>query len=394
MMRSFPKNVLMRRGLTILFAATALSSGLPSLQVSAATASQNAGADLVYVGMDGGQLGAMRFDAGTGKLVRIGVLAEVPKPRWAVAHPQLPMLYVSSDGNTKDGSVIAFLVDRETGALTRVGEVSAGGAGTTHLWLDMPSMTLLAANFGGGSTSSIVLMRDGSLGPLVSTIKATGSGPHRRQASPHAHGVAVDPSGRYVLVSDLGADRLFVYGFDRRTHVLSPDDKANPKSFVSSAGSGPRHFVFGLNGNFVYLLNELAAELMALRWDAQQGRLTPVQSVPASSPEFKGAKSAAGIAISLDGRFVYVADRGEQTLVVYRVNPDSGELSLVQRTSSGGEIPWAFAIHPSGKWMLVANQRSGKVNVFSINPESGLLSDTGQSADAPAPLSITFVSGE
>lgn len=393
MMRSFRRNTLTRRGMASLFAASALSSLLSSLQACAAAASQDSGGDLVYVGMDGGQLGVMRFDAGTGGLAWIGVVAELPKPRWAVAHPHLPMLYVSSDGNARDGSVAAFMVDRKTGALKRVGEVSAGGGGTTHLWLDLPSRTLLAANFGGGSTSSIALRPDGNLGPLISTIKATGSGPHRRQASPHAHGVALDPSGRYALVADLGADRLFVYGFDRTSHVLSPDDQASPRSFASPAGSGPRHFVFGLKGKFVYLLNELTAELMVLRWDAQQGRLVPIQSMPTSSPEFKGVRSAAGITISLDGRFVYVADRGEQTLVAYRVNPDSGELSFVQRTPSGGETPWALVIHPSGKWMLVANQRSGRVNVFSIKPESGLLADTGQSAEAPAPLSITFVSG-
>lgn len=394
MMRSLQRNILTRRHTAILFAVLALSVGLPSLQASAATASKNAASDLVYVGLDGGQLSAMRFDASIGELTAIGPVAELPKPRWAVTHPQLAMLYVAGDGPSKEGSVTAFSVDRETGALTRVSEVAAGGSGTTHLWLDRPSMTLFAANFSGGSTSSILINQDGSLGSLVSTIKATGSGPHRRQASPHAHGVAVDPSGQYALVSDLGADRVFIYGFDRVSHVLSPDSTTKPRSFVAPPGSGPRHFVFGLNGRFVYLLNELTAEVMTLRWDAQQGYLTPVQSVSTSSPGFQGSKSGAEIAVSGDGRFVYVADRGEQALVVYRVNFDSGELSFIQRTPSGGEIPWAFAIHPSGKWMLVANQRSSKINVFSIDPASGRLSDTGQSADAPAPLSITFVSAE
>jgi 6-phosphogluconolactonase len=201
----------------------------------------------------------------------------------------------------------------------------------------------------------------------------------------------VDPTGRFALVSDLGADRIFIYGFDRATHVLMPDDSANPRSYVAPAGSGPRHVAFGVDGRFVYLLNELTAEVAVLRWDAQQGRLALVQTLPTSSAEFKGAKSGAEVAVSHDGRFVYAEDRGENTMVVYAVNAASGELSLVQRISSGGERPWGFSIHSSGKWMLVANQRSGKVNVFSVDPASGMLADTGESADVPTPVSTTFV---
>ncbi len=391
MMQTLWKSVLTRHGFNAALTALALSVGLSSPLISDAAVPENARTGLVYVGMNGNQVRALRFDASTGKLTMIGPVADVPKPRWAVAHPQLPMLYVAGDGNGQDGSVTAFAVDRETGSLSKVSEVAAGGGGTTHLWLDVPSMTLIAANFGGGSTSSIAVNRDGSLGPLVSTIKSTGSGPHRRQASPHAHGSAVDPSGRYALVSDLGADRVFIYGLDRATHALSPEDAANPRSFVAPPGSGPRHAAFGSDGRYVYLLSELTAEVMVLRWDAGQGRLSLVQSLPISSPEFQGVKSGSEVAVSHDGRFVYVGNRSENSIIVYRVNADSGALSLVQRTSSGSEGPWSFAIHPSGKWLLVANERSNKVNVLSIDPSSGTVADTGQSVDSPAPVSVTFV---
>ncbi len=130
---------------------------------------------------------------------------------------------------------------------------------------------------------------------------------------------------------------------------------------------------------------------MVLRWDQAQGRLILVQTLPVTSNAFTGVKNGAEIAVSRDGRFVYVENRAENELVVYRVNGESGMLSLIQRTSSGGEKPWGFAIHPSGKWMLVANQHSGKVNVFVIDPASGRLSDTGESANMPTPVAIDFV---
>jgi 6-phosphogluconolactonase len=348
-------------------------------------------ADLVYVGTQGKQLSAMRFDPSEGKLAMIGPVAEGLRPTWTVAHPKLPVLYAVNDENTQEGSVTAFAVNRETGALNKMNQVTTGGNGATYLWFDAPSSTLLAANFAGGSASSIAVNPDGSVGARVSTIKATGSGPHRRQASPHAHSVAIDPSGRYALVPDLGADRVFVYEFNRATHALSPDDAATPRSYIAAAGSGPRHLAFGTDERYVYLLNELTAEIITLRWDPQQGRLTQVQTQQISSPEFSGTRSGAEVAVSGDGRFVYVGDRGEGTLVVYEAHPDTGELKLVQRISTGGETPWGFAIHPSGKWLLIAHQRSGEVNVFGIDPATGKVADTGQSVATPTPVSITFV---
>lgn len=393
MAQTFWENELTRRDFTGGLTAFALSAGLCSTPIQGVAAEKNAPTDLVYVGTDGGQIYAMRFGMHTGQLAMLGLVAEVPKPRWSIAHPRLPILYTASDESGKEGAVIAFAVDRTTGALTKMNEVTSGGSGPTHLWLDVPSMGLFAANFGGGSVSSMPINPDGSLGPRVSTIKATGSGPHRRQASPHAHGITIDPSGRFALVPDLGADRVFVYGFDRASHALSPDDGAHPRAFATPAGSGPRRAAFGVRGRFVYVLNELSAETMVLRWDAAQGRLSHVQSMPTSSPEFQGSKSGSEMALGQDGRFLYVGDRGEHTLVVYQVHPDSGEISFVQRISSGGDLPWSFAIHPSGTWMLVANQRSNNVSVFRIDATTGMLTNTGQSLALPSPVGIGFVPG-
>lgn len=391
MMQSFRGNMSIRLGVVVALVALALSAGIYTKHSRATACPASAQPGLVYVGTQGRQILALRFDAHTGELTMIGPVEEGMRSTWLVAHPQLPMLYSVDDQNTEEGSVTAYAVDRGTGALNKVNAVTTGGNGTTYLWLDIPSMTLLGANYSSGSVSSIVVNSDASVGPLTSTVKEAGSGPNRRQASAHAHSVAVDPSGRYALVPDLGADRVFVYGFDRTTHALSPDDAVNPRSFTTSPGSGPRHLAFGMNGQYVYLLTELTAEIMVLRWDASQGHLTLVQSLPTTSQDFQGAKSGAEVAVSHDGRFVYVANRGENALVVYRVSPDSGELSLVQRTPSGGQRPWGFSIDELGKWMLVENQASGTVNVFGIDPVSGMLSGTGQSVDIPAPVSVAFV---
>ncbi|MDY0749139.1 lactonase family protein [Paucibacter sp. R3-3] len=345
---------------------------------------------LAYVGSDGAQLRVLSLEA-DGRLAAPRVVAEVPKSRWLIANPAKAVLYVAIDGGAQEGSVAAFSMDRGSGALQALNAVPAGGSGTTFLSQDAASATLLAANFGSGTASSIAVKPDGSLDAKASTVQDAGSGPHRRQAGPHAHAVTLDPSGRFALVSDMGADRVFVYGFDRARHQLVNDDAAVARAFAAPPGSGPRRAMFGASGRVVYVLNELSAELMILAWDGETGRLTPVHTQAVSSEGFTGAKSAAEIAQSRDGRFIYVADRGEGRLIVYRADPASGQLTFEQRIPSGGDGPWAFDIDPSGHWLLVANYRSNQLNLFAIDPATGRLSDTGQSVASPGPVSVAFV---
>ncbi|CAN7795069.1 lactonase family protein [Caballeronia sp. LjRoot34] len=375
-----------RLALVVLAVAIGLSNTL-----SAVATQSEATTELVYVGTQEGSINCLRINTASGKLTMLGQSALALRPTWVTAHPQLPVLYAVDDDNAREGSITAFNVDHDTGALTEMSRVPTEGTGTTNLYFDVPSDTLLAANYGSGSVSSIAVNRDGNVDSVVSTITESGSGPNRRQASAHAHNAIVDPSGKYVLVADLGADRVFVYGLDRSTHKITAIAEPRSHAFVSSPGSGPRHLAFGSDGRFVYLITELSANVMVFRWDASHGSLTLVQTLQLNSVGFHGVGSGAEIAVSHDGRFVYAENRGENELVVYHVDPESGELSEIQRARAGGDKPWGLAIDVSGKWMVVANQRSGSVNVFGIDSESGMIVNTGQSIDIRTPVSIAFV---
>lgn len=369
-----------------------LSAGMIGMFEQAHAVSESGQSQLVYIGTQKAQIQALRFDPSTGRLVTIGPVAKGLNATWVESDPQRPIIYAVDDDKVREGSVTAYAVDRATGALAELNRVDSDGRGTTNLSLDARSKTLLAASYDSGTVSSIALEPDGSLGARASTMQETGSGPNqRRQASAHAHNAVVDPSGRHVLVPDLGADRVFVYGFDGAKHALLADNGDPPRAFPVTPGSGPRHLVFGADGRFAYVITELSAEIFVLRWDAAQGRLAPVQTVSLSSPEFKGVKSGAEIVISADGRFVYAEDRGEDMLVVYRVDPESGELSELQRIAAGGAKPWGMELDPSGKWLFVANQRSGNVAVFGVDPASGKLAATGVTADVPTAVSVAFV---
>ena len=334
---------------------------------------------------------AARFDEATGHLTPLGRVAEVERPTWLVAGPGNHVLYsVSETGNDgkSEASVLSFTVDPATGQLTLINSVGSGGGGATHLALDTKSQTLLVANYGTGQVSALPVMADGSLGAAASVQNDVGTGPSPRQQGPHAHGVAVDPSGRFVLVTDLGADRIFIYHLDPATHQLSP---ADPAYEATPAGSGPRHLVFSPNGKFAYADTELTAEVRVYGWNAASGRLTLVQTQSAVAKDYYGKKSGGEIVLSPDGRFLYVSNRGEDTVAVYAVNAKTGHITEVQRMPTQGDQPWHFTLDPTGKWFLVANESSSSVAVFKRSPVTGKLTPTPETIDLPRPVNITFV---
>ncbi|MBC2665980.1 lactonase family protein [Novosphingobium flavum] len=361
-------------------------TGLPARAAAPAPAQRG---ELFYVGMQGDELRGVRLDPASGALSAVGTVDKVNRPFWMVRHPTLPILYTGADNGS--GVVIAYRIDRATGALTRIGQAETGGGGTTNLWLDPVSRTLLAANYGGGSVASIRVKADGSLGERLSLVKNTGSGPTPRQASPHAHGVILAPGGRFALVSDLGADRVFVYPFDRKTGRLSEPAAGAAAHYVGAAGSGPRHLEASPNGRFVYLVNELTADIVAFAWNGVTGKLTPIEKVSTDAAGFTGVRSAAEIRFGPGGRFLYVANRSDGAMLVYRADPRTGKLTLLQRLSAEGPTPWAFDFDPTGRWLVVAQQGPEKLVVFKVDPRSGLLSPTGKSLPSPKPVAVTFV---
>jgi 6-phosphogluconolactonase len=369
--------------------------GIGTATASAKTATgKKATAELLYIGMQGAEVRAARLDPATGALSAIGVVAQATNPFWFTEHPRLPILYAATEGaagTPRTGTIIAYKVDHKSGALAPVGEAKTGGGGPTHLEFDAPSRTLLTANFGGGSASAVAINADGTPGALRAEVKDVGTGPMPRQSAPHAHGVTLAPGRKFALVADLGSDKVFVYPFDAAKGTLLLPPAGSEHHLTVAPGSGPRHVVFHPNGRIAYLVNELSAGITVLRWNGAAGTLAPVQTLSTDRPEFTGVRSASEIAVSADGRFVYVANRSEGALLTYRIDPASGELTQIQRIGSGGPSPWAFSFDRTGRWLVVAEQGLGKLVVFAVNRRTGLLTPTAQTLDTPKPVAITFV---
>ncbi|HXX93155.1 MAG TPA: lactonase family protein, partial [Planctomycetota bacterium] len=271
--------------------------------------------------------------------------------------------------------------------------------GPTYLSLHPGGKHLLVANYFGGSVAVLPLLADGRLGEPTDVKNDPGPiGPPRATHAPpgsfawsghdrtHAHMIQADPSGRYVLHTDLGMDRIFVWKFDAERGVLLPHD---PPSVSLPPGDGPRHFQFHPNGRWFYSLQEEGSTLAAFDYDAPAGRLTPRQTVSTLPAGFAGSNFCSGILVSSDGRFVYVGNRLHDSIGIFSIGP-SGELAWVDDEWTRGNYPRSFSFDPSGRFLYSCNQRGDTVAVFRVHRGSGRLAFTGHYAAVGNPSMVVF----
>ncbi len=345
-----------------------------------------------YTGAGSRGIYKVELDASNGAVVEGPVLAaQSENPSFLALCPGGRILYAVNEvptfGGRPTGAVSAFSVDPSTGNLSLLNQVPSEGADPCHLAVDSEGRSVVVANYSGGSVAVLPLDADGRLRPAVRVRPLSGSGPNAaRQQSPHAHGVFFDPSKKFLLTVDLGADRILVDRFDRAAGPLSGEASAG---VALEPGSGPRHLAWHPSGRILYAVNELFSTVTAFRWDAERGRLEPFQTVPAVATGFSGDNKSAEIAVAPDGRFLYVSNRGDDALTILTIDA-GGRLAHVGRVPTGGHTPRHFAIDPSGRWLIVANQDSGSVAVFRLDPETGLPHAVGTPVAVPEPVCILF----
>jgi 6-phosphogluconolactonase len=328
-----------------------------------------------------------RLDPSSGELTLVSVAAGVVNPSFLALHPDGGTLYAVNETTETDGqpggAVSSFRVDRATGGLTLLNQQPSHGADPCHVSVDATGRAALVANYTSGSVAAYPIEADGRLAPASSVHQHAGSSVDpERQAGPHAHFIAPDPSNQFALVADLGLDQVIVYRLDPERGSLSPG--ARPAELPP--GSGPRHLAFHPTLPVVYVINELASTIARCDWDASAGRLTVSQIVSTLPDEFSGSNSCAEIVVARTGRFVYGSNRGHDSVACFAVDERDGRLAPIGHVASGGRSPRNIALDPSGRLLLAANQRSDTIAVFRVNLENGVPSPTGMMFQTPSPV--------
>lgn len=364
--------------------------------IRSAEPSAASGGWLMYIGTytQGSSKGiyGYTFEAASGEARPIGLVAETENPSFIAIHPNQRFLYAANETSTykgeSAGSISAFAIDAASGGLKLLNRVSSRGSGPCHIAIDKTGKWLFVANYDGGSVAAFQIREDFSLSEATAFVQHQGSSANReRQSAPHAHAATPSPDNRFVLVADLGLDRVFSYRLDAAKGGLVT---SHPPFAKLAPGSGPRHLAFRPDGAFVYAINEMASTVTAFRHDAGEGTLQELQTISTLPVGYSGENSAAEIAVDARGTFLYASNRGSDSIAIFKIDGRKGTLTAAGHASTLGRTPRHFAIDPTGRYLVVANQDSSSVVVFRIDPKTGGLTPTGTTLRVPFPVCVGF----
>jgi 6-phosphogluconolactonase len=311
---------------------------------------------------------------------------QIPNPSYLALDPSLQHLY--SVNEMTDGGVSAFSINQANGTLSFVNMQPTNGQDTTHLSVQPSGQYLFAASYTSGNFQVFRINSDGSIGDMTDNFQdvGNGTGPNpARQEAPHAHQILTDFDGNHVFGVDLGADKVNVWNLDPSTGVLNPNTV--PYAAIAS-GSGPRHVAFHPDRQHAYVLSELVSAVTVFTYDPVRAAFIWQQTISALPPDFTGSNTAAEIRIHPSGRFLYTTNRGHNSVAIFKIEPDTGELEVIGWESTRGQWPRGMNIDPSGTFLYAANQNTDNIAVFRIQPAGRLRFST--LVYTPTPVDIEF----
>jgi 6-phosphogluconolactonase len=329
----------------------------------------------------------------TGELKHVGDSPSISKPGFVEIHPSGKYLYAvgtSKIGELKgQGVVAAYAIDPKTRLLTPLNEQTSGGKNPCHVSVDATGQFVMCANYGSGAADAELLAvnADGTLTPPTCHVNHSGHSINtKRQEGPHPHSITMDPENLNAYVPDLGIDAVMVY------HINRPSRNFQfAFSLPLKPGAGPRHLVFHPNHKFLFVCNELDNTVTVFRHHGK-GQKDDVLSSKSTLPaDFTSENTVAEVRTSKDGQYIYVSNRGHDSIAVFKCDAETGDLTTLGFVPSGGETPRNFNIDPSGQFMIVGNQKTGNVVLFRINQQTGMPEKTEQTLDLPGPICFRFL---
>jgi 6-phosphogluconolactonase (cycloisomerase 2 family) len=333
----------------------------------------------------GNGINVYRIDAGSGVWTHVQNVGGLENPSLFTLNRAGTRLWSVHGGRNL---ISAFAVDVTTGRLTLLNQQDCGGNNPVDTALDATERHLVVGNYGTGTVVVMPIAEDGQVLPVSQSFTLEGTpGPdpvHQTQSHPHA--VIFDPSGRFVVVPDKGFDRTFFFRFDNGR--IAPTAQG---SIASKRGAAPRHTVFHRTLPILYVNNELDSTVTVFHWNSETGHAAEVQVVTTIPNGHQGRNTTAEIAVSHCGRFLYVSNRGQDSIVLYNIDQRTGHLTYVGHTKTGGLRPRFFALDISGEQIFAANQDSDDITVFRLDPDNGRLTQTATKINVGSPSAISLI---
>ena len=320
------------------------------------------------------------FNSTTGEITNKKLEAKLADPSFLTISENKKYLYTvekTDEFKNSKGAVTAFKIEND--GLTEINTVGTSGGYPCHVGISKKGDFLAASCYGDGSLSVYKVAANGSLQEnpqyidhkVLDTVKTS-----------HAHASLFTSDG--LFTADLGLDAIKRYSYDGEKHVADKQASINLPN-----GAGPRHFKFSKNGNFLYVINELSSTITVFQ-KQDNGNFTAIETQSTVAENYTEKSYCADIHFSKDGKFLYGSNRGENTIVSFKVNQETGKLTLADRESVRGDWPRNFVIDPTDSFLLVANERSNNITVFKRNTENGSLEFLHET-ELPSPVCLEFL---
>lgn len=324
-----------------------------------------------------------KFNTETGEATLKTSTENVVNPSFLTISADNKFVYsVNEDGDNSKLSAFGF--DSASNKFTYLNSEPSFGNDPCYILNDDDN--ILIANYSGGNITIYGKNPDGSIGKFKQLMKHQNKATPSKQPKPaHMHMVQFTPDKKYVIASDLGNDKVYVYKYNPKSNGTVLEFYA----FVMlKKGSGPRHFTFTPDGKFFYVINELDGSLYEFKY--KDGELVYRDDTTVVDSKFKSKPSAADIHVSPDGRFLYATNRGDANTISCFEITKTGRLKSMQTISTLGKVPRNFAIDPTGNFLLVAHQYTNDVVIFNIDKTTGLLTDSEKRIELCSPVCLVF----
>jgi 6-phosphogluconolactonase len=340
-----------------------------------------------YTGKGSEGIYVYKFNTSSGEMKKVSSTMTENPSYLAISKDKKFVYSVNENGDGK-GGVSAFSFDSSTGKLTALNSQLSNGDHPCYISVDKTGKWVAVGNYTGGNLSIYPVKEDGSLGEAVQVIAHTGSGgDKKRQEKPHVHSVVFTPDEKYLAVTDLGTDKIYLYPFD-----ASAEKPLNETAVETSTtpASGPRHIIFHSSLPYAYTIEELSGKVSAYKV-GDDGKLTEIQHINAHPAGYKGDIGSAAIKISADGKNVYASNRGgSNTIATFSIDQSSGKLMLNKIVASGGKAPRDFNIDPTDRYILAANGGSDNITIFKRNAKTGVPEGSGTQVSISQPVCVLF----
>lgn len=328
-----------------------------------------------------------QLDSPSGKLTYQTVIKDLPNVSFMARHPQLGLVYAVNETENFEGTPGGGVSAISMTDFRILNKQSSGGAHPAYISIEKTGRFALVGNYKAGNVAMFPIQADGRLGEASDIVQHSGSSVDpERQKAPHPHCIIPDPTNRFAVAVDLGADTLFVYRMDLEAGKLRKHAEVPVE-----AGSGPRHLIFNSSGQRAYLINELNSTIVVYQFRSTDGAFHKIQAISTLPKDFYGINYCSDLHLSSDERQLYASNRRHDSLVCFKVDSTNGELAYQSHLPSLGHEPRIFAIDPSGRFIVAVHQRSNNVVVYKIDPETGDLAHTGHQAELDMPGHVLFV---